>query len=83
MSDVTRAACFPLSQLRTSTSAGRVWLKSGVMPLPDLFVIFFFTIPDTTLFQDSSTLLTELQDGIAAIQEGPLLNGVIWVYALV
>ena len=26
---------FPLSQLRTSTSAGRVRLKSGVMPLPD------------------------------------------------
>ena len=26
------AACFPLSRLRTSTSAGRVRLKSGVMP---------------------------------------------------
>ena len=32
---MSRAACFPFSQLRTSTSAGRVWLKSGVMPLPD------------------------------------------------
>ena len=32
---MSRAACFPLSQLRTSTSAGRVRLKSGVMPLPD------------------------------------------------
>ena len=31
---MSRAACFPLSQLRTSTSAGRVRLKSGVMPLP-------------------------------------------------
>ena len=30
---MSRAACFPLSQLRTSTSAGRVQLKSGVMPL--------------------------------------------------
>ena len=29
---MSRAACFPLSQLRTSTSAGRVRLKSGVMP---------------------------------------------------
>ena len=27
---MSRAACFPLSQLRTSTSAGRVWLRSGV-----------------------------------------------------
>ena len=32
---MSRAACFPLSQLRTSTSAGRVWLRSGVRPLPD------------------------------------------------
>ena len=32
---MSRAAYFSLSQLRTSTSAGRVRLKPGVMPLPD------------------------------------------------
>ncbi|KAL5489088.1 hypothetical protein EMCRGX_G018139 [Ephydatia muelleri] len=32
---MAKAACFPLSQLRTSTSTGQVWLKSGVRPLPD------------------------------------------------
>ncbi|KAL5486546.1 hypothetical protein EMCRGX_G019043 [Ephydatia muelleri] len=32
---MSKAACFPLSQLRTSTSAGRVWFRSGVRPLPD------------------------------------------------
>ena len=32
---MSKAACFPLSQLRTSTSAGRVWLRSGVKPMPD------------------------------------------------
>ena len=32
---MSRAACFPLSQLRTCTSAGQVWLRSGVRPLPD------------------------------------------------
>ena len=32
---MSKAACFPLSQLRTSTSAGQVWLRSGVRLLPD------------------------------------------------
>ena len=32
---ISKAACFHLSQLRTSTSAGRVWLRSGVRPLPN------------------------------------------------
>ena len=32
---MSRAACFPLSQLRTSASTDQVQLKSGVMPLPD------------------------------------------------
>ena len=31
---MSKAACFPLS-LRASTSAGRVWVSSGVRPLPD------------------------------------------------
>ena len=32
---MSKAACFPLSQLRTSTSTSQVWLRSGVRPLPD------------------------------------------------
>ena len=32
---MSKAACFPLSQLRTSTSAGQVWLRSGVRQLLD------------------------------------------------
>ena len=32
---MSKSACFPLSQLRTSTSAGQVWLRSGVRLLPD------------------------------------------------
>ena len=32
---MSKAACFPLSQLRTCTSTGQVWLRSGVRPLPD------------------------------------------------
>ena len=32
---MSKEACFPLSQLRTSTSTGQVWLKSGVRSLPD------------------------------------------------
>ena len=32
---MSKAACFPLSQSRTSTSTGQVWLRSGVRPLPD------------------------------------------------
>ena len=33
---MSKAACFPLSQLRTSTSAGQVWLRSGVDHCPTL-----------------------------------------------
>ena len=32
---MSKAACFHLSQLRTSTSTGQVWVKSGVRQLPD------------------------------------------------
>ena len=32
---MSKAACFSLSQLTISTSAGRLWLRSGVRSLPD------------------------------------------------
>ena len=35
---MSMAASFPLSQLRTSTSAGQVWLRSGVRLQPDSIV---------------------------------------------
>ena len=32
---MSKAACFHLSQLRTNTSAGQVWVRSGVTLLPN------------------------------------------------
>ena len=32
---MSKAACFHFSQLRTSTSAGLLWLRSGITLLPD------------------------------------------------
>lgn len=34
---MSKAAYFLLSQLRTCTSAGRVWLRLGVRPLPKIY----------------------------------------------
>ncbi|KAL5515803.1 hypothetical protein EMCRGX_G001023 [Ephydatia muelleri] len=49
---MSKAACFPLSQLRTSTSAGQVWLRSGARPLPDSTLT-----PRWTRWQNSTNTL--------------------------
>eukprot|EP00731_Ephydatia_muelleri_P018972 Em0011g1012a len=67
---MSKAACFPLSQLRTSTSAGRVWFRSGVRPLPDSTLT-------PSLVSDLSSLVQAMRAMRVVVAAGEVVVGAL------